>query len=155
MYSVMFNHLEGNNDVRPVFIASINGRSMTCLLDSGAKLPMFYGNKMLFDSYFSGNATFKDRIDVKTAGREKEFFDLYHIRNFKFGLGDKCFTYYNMYMLYAEEERRYNILLSASMFKKHKLYLDMDEGIYTIFGYPMLDMKYIREKKIAICSLAT
>ena len=56
MYSVMFNHLEGNNDVRPVFIASINGRSMTCLLDSGAKLPMFYGNKMLFDSYFSGNA---------------------------------------------------------------------------------------------------
>lgn len=112
---------------RPIFKAEINGANTTCMLDTGADMPVFCKGRDLFLEW---SKDFKDVAFYKTStiggfGKDLEDVEIYNIPSLKISDGKEKITYKNMKMaVMLKPSIPCDLILSAPIFMKMKYTID-------------------------------
>lgn len=112
---------------RPIFKAKINDTMTTCMLDTGADIPVFCKGIELFEEWtkdMDGVKLFK-ASSIGGFGKETEDTVLYNIPFFRLADDKNVITYNNMKIaVILKPEIPCDIILSASLFTKMKYTID-------------------------------
>lgn len=120
---------------RPIFKAKINGMVTTCMLDTGADIPVFCKGIELFEEWtrsMSGVETFKDST-IGGFGKGTEHTVLHTIPIFQLSDGRNIITYNNMKIaVMLKPKIPCDLILSASLFMKMKYMIDCANNPHTM-----------------------
>lgn len=112
---------------RPIFRARINGVVTTCMLDTGADMPVFCKGKELFEEWtkdIDGVSPFAESL-IGGFGKAAEDVVLYHIPIFHFSDGKNNITYREMKIaVMLKPQIPCDVIISASMLMKMKYTID-------------------------------
>lgn len=142
---------------RPIFKAKINGIVTTCMLDTGADIPVFCKGTELFDEWtksMDGIEPFR-ASSIGGFGKETEDTMLYNIPFFQFSDAENFITYNNMKIaVILKPQIPCDIILSASLFTKmkytidclskpHSLMIEAEKDVYGVGFYNHKETIYI------------
>lgn len=142
---------------RPIFKANINKKITTCMLDTGADIPVFCKGTELFNEWvkdIDGVSAFQDS-SIGGFGKNPENTILYHIPDFQFSDGKNGITYKNIKIaVLLKPSIPCDIILSASLFMKmkytincfkeqHCLIIESEKSDYGVGFYERKETIYI------------
>ena len=115
------------HSLKPIFRAKINNKVATCMLDTGADIPVFCKGLNLFNEWT------KEMDDVEPFrkssiggfGKDKEDTILYNIPSFQFSDNKNHITYNNVKIAVMSKSKiPCDLILSASLFMKMRYTID-------------------------------
>ena len=112
---------------RPIFKAYINNVKITCMLDTGADIPVFCKGLDLFKEYFinTENITPFKKSLLGGFGKDKEDTVLYNIPSVQLADTKESLIYHNMKIaVVLKPAIPCDLILSASLFTKMKYTID-------------------------------
>ena len=154
---------------RPIFKARINNNITTCMLDTGADIPVFCKGIDLFEEWtedVKGVEIFKN-LSIGRIGKKLEHAVLYNIPIFQLSDNKNLIMYSNMKIaVMLKPQIPCDIILSSSLFmkmrysidclnKEHSLKIEAERGTYGVGFYNRKETIYIftdkTEKSISFC----
>lgn len=115
MLKVVFNTL---NNTYPIF--NIKKYNISCMLDTGANIPVWNGSLSLFKHKFKECNPIKTKYYSSIGGFGEGSTDMpvYKLSNFELTNGNQKFTFKELYIAVEENRKRnFDLLLTYSMFK--------------------------------------
>lgn len=120
---------------RPIFKAKINEKIITCMLDTGADIPVFCKGMELFKEWakdMDGVSFFKDSV-IGGFGKDTENTVLYNMPVFCLSDNKNFITYQNMKIaVMLKPKIPCDIILSASLFMKMRCIIDCIDKKHTL-----------------------
>lgn len=145
------------HSTRPIFRGLINGKAITCMLDTGADIPVYCKGLDLFKDWTRSidNVSFFKSYSIGGFGKGSEESELYNVPKFELSDGNNAITYHNMKIAVVSKPRiPCDLILSASLFMKmrytidclnshNSLVIEADKNLYGVGFYPNKETIYI------------
>lgn len=147
MKRLHFTCIDTTKAFRPVFLAIVNNKPTTCLLDTGATIPVFSGTPELFNAWFlnTTNLTIIDQINIRGFGGDNCIAALYNLDRFSISDGKSSMHFRDMKIAVAVNKiLPAQLLLPSPIFAFTRYCIDTTKIPAQIHIEPTFDNMFIK-----------
>lgn len=111
---------------KPIFnIVTSGNKIITCMLDTGAEIPVWCGNESLLSIFFPYKELVREKFPLGGFGKGYDKVDVYRIPLFRLGVDLRNFVVFKDLHIAVSYNRNFgcNLILSSTMFSRFDYYV--------------------------------
>lgn len=147
MNKLHFKSEDTSKAFRPIFTAYVNHKRTSCLLDTGATLPVFNGNSKLLNAWFfnSTDVTIVGEVNINGFGGSECIATLHNFSNFTLSDGINAMHFRNMKVAAVDNDiLPAQLLLPSPLLSFTRYCIDASNIPSHIFIEPLHDNFHVR-----------